>query len=136
MIVTKEFIKDLKTARAFVVRFNGNCSSIQIFHKDDKRNVTVEFKSIVTLPAALSSIFSEWYTTVYIDQNGPLTTFIKSLRAGDKLTLFPSDNSSGNCLEKGLYTYHLNGIVNRYKRNSDILASVNHWYIDSITKSI
>ena len=129
MIITKQFIKDLKEARSIVIRFNGRYSTIDVFQgSSTSRVITYEFDG------SLFGYTGSWYVTVYYDANSSvLNTFIKSLRDGDKLAFYAENAVTDSLKEAGFLSYQLIARITRYRKGSETISSVNDYFIDSQT---
>ncbi len=128
MIITKEFISDLKKASAVVVRFNGKYSSIDVFKYSGKLEVNTTYQY-----QDLSAYTGNWHFNVYAGQSMPLTTFIKSLRAGDLLDLYIENHETDNLKALNILNVQLIARIRRHRKNSDILSSTKDYFIDSLT---
>ena len=129
MIITKQFIKDLKRARSIVIRFNGRYSTIDVFQDNhNSRVVTYEFDG------ESFGYTGNWYVNVYFDaSNNVLNTFIKSLRDGDKLAFYAENWITDSLKEAGFLSYILSARITRYRKNSETISSVNDYFIDNQT---
>lgn len=129
MIITKQFIKDLKQARSIVVRFNGRFSTIDVFQDNTaSRVITYEFDG------SLFGYTGSWYVSVYYDASSSvLNTFIKSLRDGDKLAFYAENAVTDSLKEAGFLSYQLKARITRYKKNTEIISSLNDYFIDNQT---
>ena len=129
MNITKQFIKDIKQAHAVVVRFNGRYSTIDVFQGESRsRVITYEFNG------EFFGYTGNWYINVYFDaSSNVLNTFIKSLRHGDKLDFYAENAQTDSLKKAGFLSYQLKARITRHRKNTDILSSVNDYFLDSQT---
>ena len=128
MIIPKQFIKDLKQAQSIVIRFNGRYSTIDMFQNDTTRVITYEFDG------SMFGYTGNWYIYVYYDaSSNVLNTFIKGLRNGDKLAFYAENAQTDSLKEAGFLSYQLKARITRYRKGSEILSSINDYFIDSQT---
>ena len=129
MIITKQFIKDLKQARALVIRFNSRYSTIDMFQgNNNSRVITYEFDG------SMFGYTGNWHINVYYDAtSNVLNTFIKSLRDGDKLTFYAENWITDSLKGAGFLSYQLKARITRYKKGTEIISVINDYFIDSQT---
>ena len=129
MIITKDFIRDIKQARSMVLRFNGERSTIDIFQDGDNDRVTT-----YRFDGSFFGYTGNWHTSIYFDASSNiLNTFIKSLRPGDKLKFYALNYVTESLLDHGFSSYNLNAQITRYKKDGVTISSMNDYFIDSQT---
>ena len=129
MIITKDFLSDLKKSNAIVVRFNGKYSSIDVFTGEhfsiDRRVVSYDFD------ATHFGYEGSWHCSIYRQQHMPVNCFIDSLRANDVLDFVVEDHTHDSLRDAGMLHYQLHARVKRYKKDGLTLSTVKEWFVDS-----
>ena len=115
MKITKDFLKDIKSASAIVIRFDGKFSTIDLFFKSDG----VESKRTVYEYGDSGKIRGCWYVALYPDMNYAENTIFSLLKAGDKIQFNIRKNGHESLINAGFTVHDLMLNVTRFKKNGD-----------------
>lgn len=128
MLVTKQFIKDLRTANSIVTRFNGDNSSIDLFyHYEDRRNdrvTTYQYKHS-------DNLIGVWHIGLYPDMKTVPGDTLNLIKSGDNIQFDCQYNGNQYTANAGLVVTDLYLTIKVYKPDGVTLRKTNTYLLDS-----
>lgn len=132
MIVTKHFLKAIKSADSLVLRFNETFTTIETGEKlknGTYYNETFDFSAIGQLGCWVVSGF---YSNMVTETNSPF----KLLRAGDKIKFFVEDYSTDKLKSLGIFSDVLIMQITRYRKDQKTISALYRFILDIQTSEI
>lgn len=118
MKITKQLLKDLKTADAMVIRFTGKFSTLDLFYKQPNspdRVITYQYGDSLCIQGS-------WHTSLYPSMHTEQGCLLALLRVGDDLQFNPRYNGSTHTEELGINVQELIFTFKRYKKDNETLS--------------
>jgi hypothetical protein len=119
MVITKQFLKDLRTADSLIIVFKGELSDIDLLFRNKNR---VTERRISYDYHDTTNVRGVWQIFLFPDQNTTEKTIFSLLRVGDKLRFTVRRNGNQYTQQAGLNVIDLMLDVIRYKKDGKTIA--------------
>ena len=125
MQITKQFLKDIKTASAMVIRFDGKHSTIDLFWRDQSdRRVTYPYGDSGKLRGS-------WHVFLFSGLNSETGTLLDLLRIGDDIAFNVRYNGNQYSEIVGLNRHELILRIKRFNKNGETINKIRQVVFDS-----
>jgi hypothetical protein len=124
MQITRQFLKDVKTASAMVIRFDGRHSTIDLFWRDQDRRATYSYGDSGKLRGS-------WHVFLFSGLNSNTNTLLDLLRVGDDIAFNVRYNGNQYSEIVGLNVHQLILRIKRFNKNGETINKIRQVVFDS-----